>query len=114
MGVDYEIVYRWGKDNGAANELFQRDHGESVSLLPAISSPIFRIWVDIAEMTREDEEMRSLLAKALDPRGETLEFGHEHGCLTRQGRVYVPKGAWHEKLLQEFHSTVGWDHSGIL
>lgn len=113
VGFDYEIVYRPGKENNAADALSRRSsHAELATL--AVSAPTSDIWNQIAAATVTDDELAPIVDRI--QKGDRSDTGYDlrHGCLIVNGRVVVPKGALRTRLLREFHESAFGGHSGIL
>lgn len=121
MGFDYEILYKPGKSNNAADALSRRDlnEGETDELLVAedrlamVTNPSWELWNEIREAMLADPEclaMREKLEK--DPtaiKGLTLQ----RDLIWIKVRVWVPNDLpLRKKILQEFHSSPSAGHSG--
>ncbi|KAL9437883.1 hypothetical protein AB3S75_023702 [Citrus x aurantiifolia] len=108
MGYDYEIVYRPGRENKAADALSRRSDSP---LLYLLFVPQIAIWDEIKEATSSDEYMQKILTVAQNqtPGPYTVR----NGLLFFKERVVVPR-TLRESLLYEAHDTKIGGHSGVL
>ena len=110
MGFDYEIEYRPGCDNKAADAL-SRLHGE----LAAVSCPQHN-W--LKEVHKEACSHSDLVAiREAITRGDAAaeRFKERDGMLWYQGRLVIPASSQYKlHIIREFHSTPIGGHSGVL
>ncbi|XP_026459106.1 uncharacterized protein LOC113359736 [Papaver somniferum] len=110
LGYDYEIIFRKGKENLAADAL-SRSIGSHFSL----TTPIFYEVTEIIQECHLDAELSILIQKLIDSPSCKLNFSYIDGVLRYKGRiVVVPTSLWCTKLLEEFHSNPIGGHSGFL
>lgn len=110
LGYDYEIIYRPGYENSAADTL---SHKLGSPILHNIFLPQVSIWEDIKQATTNDPYIQSMGRKAVDhPEGP---YAWRQGLLFFKGRVVIPdNGALCSKLLHEMHDTKVGGHLGVL
>lgn len=108
MGYDYEIVYRSGRENAAADALSRRPNSP---ILFHVFMPQVAIWEVIRKAASQDEYMQKVTtvaqAQASGP------YILQNGLIFFKGRVVVPR-MLREKLLFEAHDTKMGGHSGVL
>jgi len=113
MGYDYEIQYRSGTHNQAADALSRlSEHGSSVSLLLSVPSLNFldelrrQLEVDPAYMQRRNDIRNS---PATHP-----ELSISGALILRRGRIWLPQNfPLIPTLLIEFHATPTGGHAGV-
>lgn len=111
-GYEYEIVYKPGRENSAADSL-SREVGPPT--LWVISEPQFTIWAeirrDVAQSQWAQEIMNPIeagLEKVPDYEGkDRLLWYKEHVAIP-------PDSTLKSRLLQEFHDTKSGGHSRVL
>ncbi|KAM0065899.1 putative nucleotidyltransferase, Ribonuclease H [Helianthus debilis subsp. tardiflorus] len=110
LGFDFDIVYRPGSQNGAADALSRLPTGH----LLAISAPVPTLLQELHSACHADPDFKSLLLKySADP---TLfpDYTLQDGLLLFKGRLLVPNvQALRHQLLLEFHSSAFGGHSGV-
>ena len=110
LGYDYEIIFRPGRDNSAADALFRRQESP---LLAALHFSDVDIWKQIREASKSDSYVQLLGKKAGDPPHGNLTW--RDGLLLYKGKVVVPADhSLRAKLLYEVHDSKVGGHSGIL
>ncbi|RVW62500.1 Retrovirus-related Pol polyprotein from transposon 17.6 [Vitis vinifera] len=108
LGYDYEIIYRPGKENSAADALSRRPN--SPFLNPIFISQV-SLWDDIRKAAATDLYMKKIFQQAAhDPTGHYVV---KNGLCFYKQRVVVPT-ALRGQLLQEFHDSKVVGHSGVL
>lgn len=113
MGFDFEIQYRSGISNKAADAL-SREYPGPVELCAMVSSGGPK-WADIQPLIQRDcfiqQVKDDLLAGKSVPKGYQVE----HGILKFKGRVVLPKDSLLiNSLLQDYHDSPMGGHSGDL
>ncbi|KAI3522148.1 hypothetical protein L1887_11628 [Cichorium endivia] len=110
-GFDFEILYRPGKENGAADALSRR--GEGVTLAELTLSQVGHGGEILADLLNEPEliEMRKKLETSGDEMpGYVIDQGH----VRYKGRLVIPRTSkWVLRLCQESHSGVTGGHEGM-
>ncbi|KAE8662834.1 hypothetical protein F3Y22_tig00113124pilonHSYRG00171 [Hibiscus syriacus] len=110
LGYDYEIIFRPGRDNSAADALSRRQESP---LFAALHFSDVDIWKQIREASKSDFYMQFLGKKASDPPRDNLNW--RDGLLLYKGNVVVPVDhSLRAKLLYEVHDSKVGGHSGIL
>ncbi|KAI0519064.1 hypothetical protein KFK09_006504 [Dendrobium nobile] len=112
LGYDFEIQYRPGVENKAADAL-SRCMGELQAV--AVSIPMMLDWEAIKEESTKDEELSKIRDELVKEKGSHPRYSLEGERLLYQGRFVLPKTSVHiPQLLQEFHGTAMGGHSGVL
>lgn len=108
MGYDYEIVYRPGHENTAADALSRRPDNP---IFFHVFVPQVAIWEEIKKVASQDEYMQKVMtvAQAQASRPYILR----NGLIFFKGRVVVPRMLC-EKLMFEAHDTKMGGHFGVL
>eukprot|EP00261_Vitis_vinifera_P023282 XP_010655166.1 PREDICTED: uncharacterized protein LOC104880390 [Vitis vinifera] len=110
LGYDYEIIFRPGRENSAADALSRRQESP---LLAALHFSEVDIWKQIREASKSDSYVQLLGKKAGDPPHGNLTW--RDGLLFYKGKVVVPADhSLRAKLLYEVHDSKVGGHSGIL
>ena len=110
LGYDYEIIFRPGRENSAADALSRRQESP---LLAALHFSEVDIWKQIREASKSDSYVQLLGKKAGDPPHGNLTW--RDGLLLYKGKVVVPADhSLRAKLLYEVHDSKVGGHSGIL
>ncbi|KFK36440.1 hypothetical protein AALP_AA4G124900 [Arabis alpina] len=112
LGFDFDIVYKPGLENKAADALSRR---EGVPQLFALSIP-GAIQLDMIQTeVDKDMELSKIKAEVLQNVGLHPEFSVVQGRLLKQGKLVIPKSSILVRvLLHEFHSSPMGGHGGIL
>lgn len=110
-GFDFEILYRPGKENGAADALSRR--GEGVTPAELTISQVGHGGEILADMLTDPElaEMRRKLETSGDDMpGYAIDQGH----VRYRGRLVIPRTSkWVLRLCQECHGGVTGGHEGM-
>ncbi|RVW32429.1 Transposon Tf2-8 polyprotein [Vitis vinifera] len=110
MGYDYEIIYRPGRENSAADALSRKSGSPALLHLHV---PVVTVWDEIKKAYEGDSYVQSLTRMA----NAQLEgsYAWRNGLLFFKGRVVIPShAALRTKLLHEMHDTKIGGHSGVL
>lgn len=113
LGYHYDIQYRSGNTNTAADALSRSLPAEAV--LQSLTVPHF---VFLAELKRElagDSDFLSLSSKVAADPSSFPAFRLIDGLLYRHGRIWLsPSCKFRSLLLREFHETVIGGHAGVI
>ncbi|KAF5774223.1 putative nucleotidyltransferase, Ribonuclease H [Helianthus annuus] len=110
LGFDFDIVYRPGTLNSAADALSRVPTGH----LMAISAPFPSFLHDLSTLAHSDPEFTSLLHEYQADPHKFPEYTLKDGFLLYKGRFLIPNNdAIRRQLLTEFHSTPFEGHSGV-
>lgn len=111
LGYDFEIEYKTGISNAAADALSRRDSGAELRTMSSAE------WVgggDIEKEQEGDEYVSAIRHAILVQPGSRPGFQLIGNCLFYHGRVVLPATSmWITKLLQEFHDTPSGGHAGV-
>ena len=110
MGFDYEIEYRLGCDNKAANAL-SRLHGE----LDAVSCPQHKWLKEVHKEAHSHLELVAIHEAIARVDVATEKFKERDGMLWYQGRLVIPASSQYKlHIIREFHNTPIGFHSSVL
>lgn len=110
VGYDYEITYKPGKSNGAADAL-SRVHGSPS--LDAIFIPQSSIWNDLRVLRDTDPYLQRVGKLAETNPGKP--YALKNGLICYHNRVIIPPSSpIMGKLLREHHDTPMGGHSSVL
>ncbi|CAM8971233.1 unnamed protein product [Rhodiola kirilowii] len=112
MGFDFEVVYKPGRLNGAADAL-SRIPEASLSAM-SLSRPIFGILQTLRYLFATDSEA-SQLFKAISEHPDQYEgYQIRDGLVVFRDRLLIPNDlALRHLILQEYHDTLLGGHAGI-
>ncbi|KAH9770474.1 hypothetical protein KPL71_012393 [Citrus sinensis] len=112
LGYEYDIKYRPGKENSAADSLSREGGG---SIIHAISRPEFVIWEELKKESRESPWVQQILSQREVDSKKSYEYVWKDGLLYYKGSIVIPpESSLKTRLLQEFHDTKIGGHSGVL
>lgn len=112
MGFKFEIVYKPGKENRAANALSRKE--ENLELHG------FSLWQhdNLEEWEKEvqvDPKLHNIMQQVITRPGSLEGYSLVKGCLHYKGRLALPKKSTRIPLLmKEFHDSPTRGHSGHL
>lgn len=110
VGYDYEITYKPGKANAAADAL---SRVADSPLLNTISVSYNSIWEDLRTLAKTDPYLVRIGSKATENPGRP--YAWRDGLVCYNNRVVVPPSSpLIKQLLHEHHNTVMGGHSGVL
>ncbi|KFK38387.1 hypothetical protein AALP_AA3G106900 [Arabis alpina] len=112
LGFDFNIQYKSGLENKAADALSRRD---AIPQLFALSIPAAIQLEDISSEVDKDLKLQKIKAEVLaDPKSHA-GFTVVQGRLLRQGKLVVPaQSHLVELILKEFHGSKIGGHGGVL
>ncbi|KAI0524824.1 hypothetical protein KFK09_004212 [Dendrobium nobile] len=111
LGYDFEIQYRPGVENKAADAL-SRCMEELQTV--ALSVPWMLDWEAIREESARDESLGKIRTELLKEPGSHPGYSLEGDKLLYQGRFVMPRTSIHiPNLLHEFHGSAIGGHSGV-
>ncbi|KAM0872306.1 hypothetical protein ACQ4PT_038804 [Festuca glaucescens] len=111
LGLRYKIVYRPGKENGAADALSRKgDNNELVAM--SISMPV---WLtEVLQSYNTDATIPVLLQKINVGDDAVKEFSVKDGLILKDGRIWLGNNAQlQQKILQSVHDSPVGGHSGV-
>ncbi|PWA91318.1 Ty3/gypsy retrotransposon protein [Artemisia annua] len=112
MGYDFEIQYRPGRDNSAADALSRR--ADSVEY-KAVSLPSVCQWEELLKDLESDPELEPLRKKIIEEDGSYEGYTLNEGRLLYRNRLVLPRTSrWIPKLFLEFHSSATGGHEGTI
>lgn len=112
MGLSYEIRYKQGKDNVAADSLSRANHGELLHL--AVSSISSELWDLIQQAYVADSSLKDLMQEVNASPDQHPHYRVVDGFLFRKHRLVVPNNDQVRLvILQWLHSSHQGGHSGI-
>ncbi|KZV42473.1 peroxidase 64 [Dorcoceras hygrometricum] len=112
LGYEFDIRYKAGPLNGAADALSRRNE---VLELRGISFPEWLEHGAIKEAVDRDTHLSNILHSLQQGTSRTGPYTVTNGVLLHRGRIVVPRdSAWPGKLMQEGHNTPVGGHSGAL
>ncbi|KAF7828587.1 Retrotransposable element Tf2 [Senna tora] len=103
MGYSFEIQYKPGVENKAADALSRR--GETLEL-KAFSVWKFDEFDEWEKEVQEDPQLTAIVQQIITGQKAPPGYGLQNGFLVYKGRLVVPKGsARATKLIEEYHSS---------
>jgi len=111
MGYDYEICYRGGKENVAADGLSRITAAQLMTLT------VSEINSELLEQVKQSWTQDPLIQQLLDKiqQGESIpHYSYSQGLLYRKGRLVVGhQKELHTTIIQLFHDSSFGGHSGV-
>ncbi|KAM0043609.1 putative nucleotidyltransferase, Ribonuclease H [Helianthus debilis subsp. tardiflorus] len=112
LGYDFDIQYKPGRENRAADALSRRD--DSGQLCHTVSAPIWLHGAVLIEEAKQDSDIQSLMTKFEAAPAKFPGYSVKNNILFYQDRLVISR---HSKfipaLLHEFHVTATGGHSGF-
>jgi hypothetical protein len=109
LGFDFEIKYKPGKENNAADALSRQMQYHTITTIQC------EAWEGLEEEVQADEKLKAMVQALIGDPMSHPGYQLKGGRLFHEGRVVIPKQspriAW---LLHEFHDTAVGGHSGSL
>lgn len=107
LGFDFDIVYKTGCENKAADGLSRSMSMASVLL--SLTVPVALQWQDLYRAIAEDESIQKLISQLLEKEKPVS------GKLWPKKKLVVPKLLkFIPVILAECHDSKTWGHSGVL
>lgn len=107
MGFDFEIKYKSGIENKAADALSRKLQ------FSALSTVQFVEWDDLEEEISRDEKLRKMVQDLMLDSNAHKGYTLHKSRLHFKGRLVIPKGSPKIPLiLKEFHDSAVGGHSG--
>ncbi|GJS95902.1 retrotransposon-related protein [Tanacetum coccineum] len=114
LGYDYEILYKKGKENQAADALSRTAHGGELSTM-VVSTIFSGLMEEVHKSCEEDNHLQKIVKKIEEGKADLSKYSWSVGQLRRKGKLMV--GANDEirrKLVDHFHSSAEGGHSGVV
>ncbi len=113
MGLDYDIHYKAGRENRAADSLSRRAFEEGVST--AMSTAVPSWVIDVEANYKGDAHYKKIIAELLLQPRQGSKYTFTHGLLRHKGRICVgSQGNLRESIVSQLHSSTLGGHSGAL
>lgn len=113
LGYNYDIQYKSGKSNIAADALSRSQEPPRASFL-ALSMLQFLFLDDLKQELASDPTFINSKAKYLADPQSLPGFSFTDGLLLKGGKIWVsPTSQFKQLLLREFHASVIGGHAGI-
>lgn len=114
LGYDYEIIYKKGCDNIAADALSRRTEDTSGSQLNMITLLIAEWMKDVSDTYINDEEVHQRIQGYCVSTTADANFSYKQGILRYKDKLFIGKtGDLKKKLFQEMHDSPLGGHSGV-
>jgi len=113
MGYDYDIQYRSGSHNQAADALSQLPESDSSTLM-VISVHCYTFMKELRQQLQTHPQYQQQLTDVLRYAATHPGFSVSQGLLLHKGRIWLPQGLpIISTLLMEFHATPTGGHAGV-
>lgn len=113
MGLDYEIVYKKGKENIMADALSRKQELENSGQLLMLTTVQQGWFSELLGSYEGDTEVKFILEGIARKDVNFSKYLYIKGLLTVEGKMYV--GTWgnlRSQILWEFHDSAVGGHSG--
>jgi len=112
LGFKFEIVYKPGKENKAADALLQKVNNFELQGYSLYQAEGFLEW---EEELKQDGKLAEILQQLITGTQVQEGFSLRKGCVLYKGRIAVPKHSSRKvAIIREFHDTPLGGHSGVL
>ncbi|KAK9175296.1 hypothetical protein WN944_027302 [Citrus x changshan-huyou] len=114
IGYDFEIIFRSGRENKAADALSRLQESTENAMVMAISLPI-GVWVEqLKQEWQHDPEIQKLIQEIVTNSARHSKFTWEKHLLKYKGRLWVGKhSALKQLIMSEAHGGTEGGHSGV-
>ena len=113
LGLSYEIHYKKGKDNVAADAL-SRQGREEIGECSAVSCAVPSWIQEVLESYKEDEWIKETISQVLLTPTQVPDYSYHDGILRYKKRLVVgDQGDIREKIITALHDSQVGGHSGI-
>lgn len=110
VGYDYEITYKPGTANAAADALSRRAHSPSLNV---VSVQHTTVWEELRQLAKSDPYLITIGKQAEAAPGKP--YAWRNGLLCFNNRVVIPPGSsLITDLMREYHNSLIGGHSGVL
>ncbi|KAL2230956.1 UNVERIFIED_CONTAM: Retrovirus-related Pol polyprotein from transposon [Sesamum indicum] len=115
LGFGYEVQYKKGNENRAADALSRVEHEENDLQSHAISAQI-PMWMQEVQASYEGNTLFQTVAQAKIIDSQSFpDYTYEAGVLRRKGKICIGShGEIREKILKVLHDSALGGHSGIV
>ncbi|KAL4554713.1 hypothetical protein LXL04_037315 [Taraxacum kok-saghyz] len=111
LGYSFEIQYKPGRENRAADALSRRADGGELKL--SVSAPIWVQGVQLIQEAQRDPEIQKVVKECQDNPIQQVGFTVRHGILYYKDRLVIARqSVFIPALLHEFHVSASGGHSG--
>ncbi|KAL4576939.1 hypothetical protein LXL04_013040 [Taraxacum kok-saghyz] len=111
LGYTFDICYKPGRENRAADALSRR--AEEGELQLGVSAPIWVQGAQLLEEVRGDKDIALLIQQCLDRPTTLPKYSVRQGLLYYRNRLVISRNSkFIPGLLKEFHQSAAGGHSG--
>ena len=111
LGLDYEIVYKKGKENTVADSLSRIRNAQLMEL--TLSSIDTELLDSIKKSWVEDQELQQLIAQLNAQQQSPSKYTWSQGLLKRKGRLVIGNDVGlRDNLIKLIHTSPFGGHSG--
>ncbi|GKE40194.1 retrotransposon-related protein, partial [Tanacetum coccineum] len=112
LGFDYEVMYKKGSDNGAADALSRVQTSKLFSMVTILVSTDLAKKIEASWLT--DDKLQAIINKLQVGQITKRHYVWSNNHLTRKGKIVVGNDLeLRKELLQYFHGGVVGGHSGV-
>lgn len=113
MGLDYEIVYKKGKENIVADALSRLPEAQNRSMINELSA-VQPQWInEIMDIYTDDDEVQKIIEGLVVKDIAFTKFSYEKGLVRHEGKLYVGSaGDIRKNIIWELHDSPAGGHSG--
>ncbi|KAJ0764722.1 putative nucleotidyltransferase, Ribonuclease H [Helianthus annuus] len=112
LGYDFDIEYKPGRENRAADALSRR--ADSEELFHIVSAPVWAQGAQLISEAQADPEVQLLLQKCQSTPATCPGYSVKNGVLYYKNRLVISRNSkFLQDLFHEFHTTATGGHSGF-